>query len=51
MIPGEREARVAEERARSIPIDATTVGLLKESAGVYGVPLPEAAATGTVTEA
>ena len=51
MIPGEREARVAEERARSIPIDATTVGLLEEWASVYGVPLPEAAATGTVTEA
>ena len=29
MIPGEREARVAEERARSIPIDATTVGVAR----------------------
>ena len=43
MIPGEREARLAEERAQTIPVDATTVGLLEAWAGVYRVPLPEEA--------
>jgi ureidoglycolate dehydrogenase (NAD+) len=40
MIPGEREARVAEERAQAIPLDAKSVELLERWAGVYRVPFP-----------
>jgi LDH2 family malate/lactate/ureidoglycolate dehydrogenase len=40
MIPGEREARVAGDRASSIPLPATTVDLLEPWASALGVPLP-----------
>ncbi len=43
MIPGEREARCAEERAASIPLDEKTVGLLEQLGLELGVLWPGAA--------
>ena len=40
MIPGEREALVAEERASGIPLDEKTGELLERLAAELGVPLP-----------
>jgi LDH2 family malate/lactate/ureidoglycolate dehydrogenase len=40
MIPGEREARTARERAASIPLAPVTVALLEPWAEAFGVPLP-----------
>jgi LDH2 family malate/lactate/ureidoglycolate dehydrogenase len=40
MIPGEREARAARERASSIPLAPATVALLEPWADAFGVPLP-----------
>lgn len=40
LIPGEREARVAEERAQSIPLDAPTTRLLSSLGEEFGVPFP-----------
>jgi LDH2 family malate/lactate/ureidoglycolate dehydrogenase len=41
LIPGEREERVAEERAAAIPLDETTVELLERLAEGLGRPLPD----------
>ena len=40
MIPGEREARSAEERAGAIPLDEKTAGTLRQLGRELGVPWP-----------
>ena len=40
MIPGEREARCAEERAAAIPLHEKTIELLERLAAELGTPLP-----------
>jgi LDH2 family malate/lactate/ureidoglycolate dehydrogenase len=40
MIPGEREATVARERAERIPLPGSSVDLLRSIGSSYGVPFP-----------
>lgn len=40
LVPGEREALVADERASSIPLDEKTAALLGRHAAELGIPLP-----------
>jgi LDH2 family malate/lactate/ureidoglycolate dehydrogenase len=40
MIPGEREAAVAAERAETIPLDESTAAILRSLGAEFGVPFP-----------